>query len=306
LVFEGGRRDLALIGLQICLLRKGPFHQAVEMFSLLREEFQLGACEVHLDAAFYESACRTWSVEDAATIFSLSEDVADLGLHLPFLDINPLSRNPRIRSASMDVMEESFSFAQRAGAGYVVFHARGAASYPAPEADLEGWRDVVAELAGMAGRYGLDFCLENADDLKEPASAGRVLEGSKEARFCLDVGHLFERRCPASSWLSRLILLNDRFSPVPFAWREGLPLASGGWADVLEAFRDRTRCIHIHNHDGMRAHRPLLKGKIDLRPLRGLSGLSEDLPVIIEADYTEEGIDTVRADLAYLLELING
>ncbi len=298
---------MALEGIQLGLLRPEPFEKAVRLFCELQDEFRLQSCEVHLETSLYESSCRQGKEEDADLLASLRGRVSALGVHLPFMDINLLSDSPRISAAGRSVLEESLSFAARARADYVVFHARGTRQPTGSgHRDLSCWADVIAALAGRAGEYGLIFCLENADDLKDPAAISGILEEVKGAGLCLDIGHLFERSYSSSPWGRRLLYLNDRLSPSPFSWKKGLPFSSfNDWGGVLAALSARTRCVHIHNHDGTCGHRPLRRGKVDFRPLTKWLGLLEHIPLIIEADYRKESWETVREDLRYLGRLIN-
>jgi len=70
------------------------------------------------------------------------------------------------------------------------------------------------------------------------------------------------------------------------------------WKQWLSRIRDRTGCVHVHNHDGRTAHRPLTKGKIMLGRFKAMAEILGDLPWILEADYRRERHGTVDTDLA--------
>ena len=297
-----------LFGLQIGLFRRECWRKAVRAFLAIQEDLPLQACELHLEAALYEAAI--WPSEEGARgqiLAALRPAVRRLGVHLPFIDIVPLSPNPRIARASIDVLEDSIRFAASLDADYVVFHARtGSASPALAQPDDSKWLEVIEGLASKACEEKLTFCLENADDLRQPDRIRRILDAQRgNVKFCLDIGHLYERVYPQSRLPKGMLIFNDMLSPVPFAWKRGLPVATmGSWAAVLASFREDLYCLHLHNHDGKSAHRPLRRGKIDLSPLRDFREGLGDIPLILEADYRDEDIQLIRDDVSYLEELL--
>lgn len=287
-----------LPGLQLGTFRRGSCEETITAFLALQDEYRLESCEVHLEASLYEAACWPWDTNARSSIKDrLRPSVSKLGVHLPFFELNPISSNPRVADMSMDLMKESIAFADRVGADYVVFHARG--SILPSRAAWELWARAIDDLAGRAEGLGLQFYLENADDLRNLETMFRIMRTIPQVKACLDIGHLYERIYPGASWMRRALMLNDILSPSPFIIKRGLPAAKD-WTDILATFGDSIRCLHIHNHNGKTAHQPLRKGKIDLRPLRGLSSRLEGIPLIIEADYRNEPIQTVRDDLLWL------
>ncbi len=312
-----------LIGLSLGLLEPAPLERALETFARLRRDHDLAACEVDLEASLHEAACWPWDVEAAALVRDLRGRVRCLGVHLPYLDLAPLSANPRARAAAEAVFAESLAFAADVGADYAVFHARGAPAAPpagvAGEAEASGttaagaagragrvWGPLLARLGRLASDRGLALCLENADDLRDLDEVAAVLAAAGDpVRLCLDLGHLHERRYPDGRLERGLLLLHDRHWPAPFRLRRGLPWAgAASWPRAVEPLLPRLACLHLHDHDGRRAHRPLGSGRIDLGPLRTLlrEGRRElaGVPVILEADYREAGLEAARRDLARL------
>jgi sugar phosphate isomerase/epimerase len=207
---------------------------------------------------------------------------------------------------AFEVLEKSMSFAAKTQADYVVFHARGRlASLPDRAVYLAKWRVVVERLAAAAGRLGLTFCLENADDLTDLAEIEGVICGLPgNVGLCLDIGHLYERSYEGKGILKKALIINDRLSPRPFLWKAGLPVSpKSDWAEMCECLLSRITCLHLHNHDGRRAHTSLRSGKIDLRPLREIKMALKDIPVIVEVDYRAADFQFVLSELKYLYEL---
>ncbi len=291
-------------GLQIALMRREPWRNALQAFRVIQQEFSLQACELHLEASLYEAAFWPW--EEGAKdeiLVALRPAVRKLGIHLPFFEMNPVSANPRIAEASKKVLGESICFASEVGADYVVFHARGQPASVAERAPDEAiWLEVVLALARRASDRGVSFCLENADNLRRPESILKILNAQPEnVKCCLDIGHLYERDYAPSILLRNLLSLNDRLSPIPFVLKSGLPVAGwGSWTNVLAAFGKHLGCVHVHNHDGRTAHQPLRRGKINLSPLSEFREDLREVPVILEADYRNKGLGAIREDLRYL------
>lgn len=290
-----------MLGLQLAMICRQPWRRAAETFLALQEEFPLQACELHLDTTLYEAAVRPDGDAAARWIRDVLRPAVDqLGVHLPFFEMNPICANPSTAQADRERLRASIDFAGQVGADYAVFHARGERPAVGERAkDVALWRPVITALAEKAHDAGVLFCLENADDLSGLERIERVLaEQAGSVKLCLDVGHLYERAYPRSRGRRRLLVLNDRLSPVPFLCKRGLPVAPyGDWRGALVAFRDHLACLHLHNHDGKIAHQPLTRGKIDLEPLREFRGHLDRIPIILEADYRDEELDVIRQDI---------
>jgi endonuclease IV len=297
-----------MIGIQTSMLKGSSFKDVTALFLELQAKFRLSACEIHLERSLYASAVWPWDDAEGSEIALLRSAVDKFGVHLPFMDLNPVSANIRIVESGRRIFEESLEFAARAKADYVVFHARGRRGGTSTRVDdLLAWRDFISLLNRRAVQLGLDFCLENADDLKNLQEIRDLLEHTQApAWLCLDIGHMFEREY-GSSFLPRMACrLNDCFSPFPFAWKRGLPLPKGhDWPGSMRSLQQRIACVHVHNHDGRSAHQTLRRGKINLEPLRNFRDRFRKVPVILEADYTRCSFDEIGEDIAFLEGLLS-
>jgi hypothetical protein len=93
---------------------------------------------------------------------------------------------------------------------------------------------------------------------------------------------------------------------MPFAVKYGLPVSDhGGWPGVARNMSQKIGCVHIHNHDGKAAHKPLRDGHIDFTPLKELAMIMKGVPLILEADYRGLNDSDVRLDLNYLAGLLD-
>ena len=296
-----------MIGIQISMLRGNTFEEAVGIFRRLQARFGLSSCEIHLEQSLYSSAVRPSEIKDQEIVTDLRSSVARLGIHLPFMDMNPVSSNSRIAETSFRILNESLEFASVVRADYAVFHARGrVAGSVSRQETLLRWQEIVARLAESASELGLVFCLENADDIRQLNEVFALQKSTGNAvRLCLDLGHLFEREY-ASSFLTRMAyVINDRISPFPFLLKKGLPVQEGyNWPEMMGRILEKIACIHLHNHDGRMAHRRLCRGKIKFNSLRKFGSQLQEIPVILEADYSRCTMDEIEEDLMFMMELL--
>ena len=289
------------IGIQLALLPARSPDESAHLFGRLRRSFDMAACEIHLDTAHYSSAFRLWEKADAECAKALRKTVGTLGVHFPFLDLNPVSGNRRIAEAGMSLLEESMSWAREVNADYAVMHVRGR---NLDKDQIAPWVRVVAHLQERA--EGVSLCLENADDLHSIRGVQTILSQVPGLRVCVDIGHLHERAYPSSRLRRAALLLAEKLMPSPFTIRSGLPAGEmGGWVEVIRGLLHELGCIHIHNHDGRTAHRPFQLGRIDLARIAELRDDLEETPVIIEADYRTVPEDTLRDDLESLIHWLH-
>lgn len=125
----------------------------------------------------------------------------NLIIHGPFLDLNPVSYDERIRQVTMERYQEAYTAAKKLGAKKIVYHTCLVPDWYL----LIGWADRMAE-------FFLEF-LEDKDDSVEIVVENvldRVPEAMKEAAekishpafgLCLDVGHAnCYSRVPVTQW----------------------------------------------------------------------------------------------------------
>lgn len=313
---EGGGRPSAgpaapaaapLLGLQTALLPAADWRAGLELFLDLARESSLRACELHLAADHYAAALPGGEADAAAVRVRIRPAVAALGLHLPFA---PLPAGGGLPAA----LAEGVAFAARVGADYAVLHLRagggggadsGDGGSAAPADGIEAWAARTAPLAQRASALGVRLLVENADDERDPGAVARVA-AAVGAGVCLDVGHLYERLYPERGLVRKLLVANDRWSPRPFAWTLGLPAAGGpaAWGRVAARLGEAAACVHLHDHDGRTAHRPLGRGRLDWSPLRRLRERWAGRPVILEADLRAAGEAGARAAARRLREMM--
>lgn len=288
-----------LLGLQTALLPAAGWRAGLELFLDLARESSLRACELHLATDHYAAALPGGEADAAAVRVRIRPAVAALGLHLPFAPLPAGGGEPA-------ALAEGLAFASRVRADYAVLHLRdGGGEGDAAPVGAEAWAARVAPLARRASALGVRLLVENADDERDPGAVGRVAAAAG-AGVCLDVGHLYERLYPERGLVRKLLVANDRWSPRPFAWTLGLPAAGGpaAWGRVAARLGEAAACVHLHDHDGRTAHRPLGRGRLDWSPLRRLRERWAGRPVILEADLRAAGEAGARAAARRLREVM--
>jgi sugar phosphate isomerase/epimerase len=258
------------IGIQIGML-PGSYTTALDRFRLLRQQFSFLSAELQLESSLNYAHFTPFT--------DVVPDAEILGVHLPFMNLDPFSPITERRSSSRKILSDSIQNASDIDADYVVFHARA----PGPVNQGKTWIPLLSGLAEKSGESGMKFCLENADDLYDIATIHQILHELPEVRLCMDIGHLYEHT----------FNLLTRYLPLSGDTR---------LARELENLKEHTACIHIHNHDGFTAHRTLESGKIDFSPLRKYRSM--DIPLILESDYRNVPPDTLSHDIRYLREVI--
>ena len=282
------------------MLKAEPLENNIAIFRELRGSFPVEACEIHSESTLYESACHIGNPVELRLISVLRQDVRKLGIHLPFMDLHPVSGDNQTRETTMRIFYEWMKYAGDIEADYAVLHLR-------DNLVNNGiWLPFIDELAEIASKYKFDLCIENADDVRDFNLITDLADKSTNpVKICLDLGHLYERIYPSSPTMRRILRLNDLFSPFPFTIGKNLPAKThDGWHEILESSKTKLGSVHIHNHNGRMAHKPLSKGKINFKYLENFRETLKNIPVILEADYRFLDHDIIVKDLKYLEGII--
>ncbi len=111
-----------------------------------------------------------------------------LSLHGPFVDMNPVSFDSRVRQVTMDRFHQCYEAAEILGADRIVFHT----GYCPMTYMLMGWAERAIEFFNefMEGKSGILVCLENNLD-PEIIPLLQIAEEIRHPDFgiCLDLGH---------------------------------------------------------------------------------------------------------------------
>jgi endonuclease IV len=258
------------IGLQTAML-PDSYPAALAHFNELQKQFSFSSAELQLESSLYAA--------HVTLPHDIVPEVEILGVHLPFMDLDPFSSRMEKCRNSRHILFNAIQAASEINADYVVFHAR------APKTVNLGtlWAPFLSELAEKSQESGMTFCLENADDLYDIGQIHPILHELPKIKLCLDIGHLYEHT----------FNLFTRYLPLFYDKR---------LVNALKELNKHIKCMHIHNHNGFYSHQLLTRGKIDFRPIREIQSM--DIPLIIESDYRREQAKTIEYDIRFLRELI--
>lgn len=291
-----------MIGISLAYLPGKNIHEVYRVFLKLQEEFILEACELHMERSQFDSAFFQADEDVLDVVAAIRDKVKIMGVHLPYLDLNPVSDNPLIEQFATGIFGQAINDAAFMRADYVVFHARGSEDfYIDRQAELRRWVEKAGELDEVAGKNGISFLFENADRVRLLGDLEKIICEKPLVDICLDTGHLFERVRLENPWERLAGRVFDRCLPFTPILGKGMPFyEKPGCADFIAKYSGRIRCIHLHNHNGKTAHCPLTAGRINMAGIvRQISALTA-APVIIEADYRQAGVRQLRKDLEYL------
>lgn len=197
-----------------------------------------------------------------------------VSLHGPFLDLNPMTFDSRIRQTVLDRFAQAYEAAEELGARRIVFH-----SGMIPTVYfLEGWAERMTAFWEdfLPGRESIPVCMENVLD-REYAPFLEIAEALCE-RFpsfgiCLDAGHA---HCYADH-------------------------SEETWAQALAG---HIRHLHLHDNDGYwDRHLALGEGTVRWESvIRAVMAEQKDLTVTVECSTAA----AVRQSLKKLRDCFSG
>lgn len=138
-----------MIGISLSYLPGKDIQEVSRTFLSLQAEFRLEACELQMECNQFPSAFCQADDHVHAEISKLRERVHIMGIHLPYLDLNPISDNPLVAQFAMKIQRQAINTAALMNADYVVFHARGSQARQGDrQTEMARWRYTAAELGG--------------------------------------------------------------------------------------------------------------------------------------------------------------
>lgn len=184
-------------------------------------------------------------------------------LHGPFLDLNPMTFDSRIKKVTFDRYAQAYDAAVRLKAEKIVYHT---CLYPEVYL-LTGWADRVAEFYQefLENRTEIEVVMENVHDRKwEPVLDVAEKTDLKNFRLCLDTGHV-------NCYADESVLI---------------------WAKRLKPYLTH---IHVHDNLGDRdGHKGIGQGNIPWKELFPLLKNSKDISYTIECSNKEDVLRSFR------------
>jgi len=254
-----------IIGASLGSFKGLTLEKAVKFYLKLSKDFNLNAVEIRFEKEREKPSL--WSWETNSDIIDFLANFEVTGAHLPFVYLNPISPNPKIRNESINQLKDAIKKASQLEMNYTVMHIRGFAYELTYKQQLEEWKGVIKELAEYAKDNSILLTIENADFLSNLKDAVTVVKevNSKWLKMTLDVGHAHLRKVPPlTTYPIKEVLLRilDR-TPLPFTKRYMPYEEYGSIKNFIKSEHDLIANVHVHDYDGRKDHIAIGEGKID-------------------------------------------
>ena len=254
-----------IIGASLGSFKGLGLKEAMGLYSKFSSDFDLNAVELRLEKEEGRPSSWAWELNDKIADFLDNFEVT--GAHLPFVYLNPISPNPRIKKESISQLKAATKKASELEMNYCVMHARGFAYGLTYGQQLKEWEEVIKELAEHAKDSSILLTLENADflsNLNDLVSIVRKIN-SKWLKITLDVGHAHIRSVPPlSSYPVKDLALRSMDIFLPFLIKKNMPYEEyGSVENFIKSEHDLISNMHIHDYNGRRDHIAIGNGKID-------------------------------------------
>ena len=254
-----------LIGASLGSFKGLGLKEAMGLYSKLSNDFELNIVELRFEKEEGRPSSWAWEVNDKIADFLTNFEVT--GAHLPFVYLNLISPNPRIRNESVNQLKNAIAKVSELEMNYTVMHARGFAYGLTHEQQIEEWKEVIKELAECAKDNSILLTIENADFLTNLRDLTNIVKGinSKWLKITLDVGHAHVRSVPPlSSYPVKELALKASDTFLPFFIKKNMPYEEyGSLGNFIKSEHDLISNVHIHDYNGRRDHIAIGKGKID-------------------------------------------
>jgi sugar phosphate isomerase/epimerase len=255
-----------IIGASLGSFKGLKLKQAMELYSKLSNDFSLNAVEIRFEKEIGRPSLWSWEVEKEISSFLKEFELC--GTHLPFVYLNPISPNPKIRNESINQLKDAIEKASELEMNYAVMHARGFAYGLTYEQQLKEWKEVIKELAEYVKDNSIILTIENADFLSNLRDLVSVVKeiNSKWLKITLDAGHAHIRRVPplTSYPINELVFKVMDLTPLPFIIKKGMPYEKyGSVKNFIKSEHDLIANVHVHDYNGRRDHIAIGEGKID-------------------------------------------
>ena len=294
-----------VIGVSLGSFRGLGIEKAMELYLELSDDFNLNAVELRFEKEKEKPSL--WSWEAGKEISSFLKEFEVCGAHLPFVYLNPISPNPKIREESINQLKDAIEKASELEISYTVMHARGFAHGLTHEQQIEEWKEVLKELADYAQDNSILLTLENADFLSNLKELVNVVRGvnSKWLKITLDVGHAHVRNVPPlSSYPVKELVLRGLDTFLPFFIKKNMPYTEyGSLRNFIKSEFDLISNVHVHDYNGRRDHIAIGDGKIDFSFLAELKK-NFDGPYIFEVGF-ENHYDDFERNYRKFMELMD-
>jgi sugar phosphate isomerase/epimerase len=254
-----------IIGASLGSFKGLTLKEAIGLYLELSTDFNLNAVEIRFEKERGRPSLWSWELNN--DIVDLLENFEVTGAHLPFVYLNPICPNPKIKNESINQIKDAIKRASELEMSYTVMHARGFAYGLTHEQQINEWKEVIKELAEHAKDCSILLTIENADflsNLKDLVSIVKEIN-SKWLKITLDVGHAHLRSVPPlSSYPLKALVLRGLDAFFPFFIKKNMPYEEyGSLENFIKSEHGLISNVHIHDYNGRRDHIAIGEGKID-------------------------------------------
>ena len=254
-----------IIGASLGGFKGLSLEKAMKLYLKLSKDFDLNAVELRFEKE--RERPLLWSWETNNDIVDFLDNFEVMGVHLPFVYLNPISPNPKIRNESMNQLKDAIEIASELVMNYLVMHARGFAYELTYEQQIEEWKKVIKELADYAKDNTILLTVENADFLSNLKNLVSVVKevNSKWLKITLDVGHAHIRKVPPlSTYPVKELALRALDIFLPFFIKENMPYEEySSLENFIKSEHNLISNVHVHDYNGRSDHITIGEGKID-------------------------------------------
>jgi sugar phosphate isomerase/epimerase len=254
-----------IIGASLGSFNNLTLEKAMNLYLKLSKDFNLKSVELRFEKEVGRPSSWSWKVNDGLIAFLANFEIT--GMHLPFVYLNPICPNLKIKNESLNQLKNAIKKASEMEMSYTVMHTRGFAYGLTYEQQIEKWKEVIEELAEYAKDNLILLTIENADflsNLKDLVSVVREID-SRWLKMTLDVGHAHIRRVsPLSSYPIKDLSLRFIDIFLPFFIKKNMPYKEyGSVKNFIKSEHDLIANVHLHDYNGRKDHIAVGDGKID-------------------------------------------
>ena len=288
-------KESKIIGVSLGSFKGLTLEKAMKLCLRLSNDFDLKAVEICFERGGRRPSLWPWETNKG--IFNFLKNFDSTGAHLPFVYLNPISPNSKIKEESIRQLKEAIEKASELDMNYVVMHARGFNYALTQEQEFEKWEKVIEKLVEFAEKNSILLTLENADALHDLSLLVKLVRevNSKWLRITLDVGHAHIRRvAPLSTYPVKDLALRISDFFLPLFIKKNMPYEEyGSLRNFVKSEKDLITTVHVHDYNGRKDHLPIGDGKINFSFLSELKGFKG--PYIFEMELQNHYKDFKKA-----------
>lgn len=272
---------MSLTGIQLAILKPFTVEKAIDFAIEMKSKYGIDAVEISLEGTFDLPGVFIHQNEYKKLFAEKLRAFKSVGVHMPFMYLNPVAPDPAVAEFSIDQLKKSIDYAGDIGANYAVLHTPGW-SHKLDDKGLRAeWKKLIPIFLDHAIKRNIILSVENVHPFIKLDLLAEMVRSFKSdnLKLTLDTGHA-HFRVKHTRLQYHLQTFLDRYLPF------GLIKKNIGWEKYgsLENFvkteMDIINNFHIHDHNGKTDHICCGDGKIDFSFIKHIK--NTNIPLIIE------------------------